>query len=101
VFAPLVLALAQEVPTPSDKGALYASISAVVVSLIGGSVAVITSARSKGDPPPARYIDPPTSHALPAAMAELYEEVVREKADLEHVAALWETRARSLGWTDS
>lgn len=97
---PIALAsLAQDAPSPTDRSALYASLSAVAVSLVGGAVAVITSSRSKTDTA-VRYVDPPTSNNLPNALADLYEETVKEKHDALRIAALWESRARDLGWRD-
>jgi hypothetical protein len=86
-----------------DLGALYASVSAVVVAMIGGTVAIITTRRNQPPPeaPPVRYLDPPSSNALPAAMAELYEHV---RDELEHRTVerdVWRQRAIRLGWDEA
>lgn len=88
------------------QGALYASVSAVVVAMIGGTVAVVTN-RNRDDHPNVRYVDPPTSNALPAAMAELYEHVKDENERLRGQleaktieAGLWERRAIQAGWDE-
>lgn len=86
--------------TSGDRSALYASVTAVLVALIGGAVAIVTSRRKDAEPPSIRYVDPPTSNALPAAMAELYEYVKDELDTMTVERDLWRQRARSLGWAD-
>lgn len=81
------------------QGALYASVSAVVVAMIGGTVAVFTS-RNRDDHPNVRYVDPPTSNALPAAMAELYEHVKDELETVKIERDVWRRRALQAGWDE-
>jgi hypothetical protein len=86
-----------------DLGALYASVSAIVVAMIGGTVAIITNRRNptQPDPQPVRYLDPPSSNALPTAMAELYEHV-RDELDQRTIERdVWRQRAIRLGWDEA
>lgn len=97
-----VLAAVAEAATGGDQGALYASVSAVMVAMIGGTVAIVTSRRNPPPPDPqsVRYVDAPTSNALPAAMAELYEHVKDELETVKIERDLWRRRAQQAGWDD-
>lgn len=100
------LAATAEAAASSDNGALYAAVSAVLVAMIGGTVAIITSGRRQtGETPAARYVDEPTSHALTQSLTDLLEDALaREKQARDAAeravrrAELWEGRARKLGW---
>lgn len=88
--------------------ALIAAVAAVIVALIGGAVAVLTARRQvPPEPPPVRYVDPPTSYALHQELTELTAEAMadaRAARDAQERAVrradLWESRARKLGWKD-
>lgn len=101
----LAMLLAGDAPvsTASDHGALYAAVSAVLVAMIGGTVAVITSTRrpaAPAEPSPVRYIDEPTSHALVQSLTDLLADSVTREQESREAAEMWEKRARKLGWKE-
>lgn len=102
------LAAAVEAPssTTGSRDALYAAAGGVLVALIGAGTAILTSrSKTPTDPPPVRYLDPPSSNALPQALAELYEDALeravkaeRELAAAERLVDLWRERALDPAW---
>jgi 1-acyl-sn-glycerol-3-phosphate acyltransferase len=93
----VALWLAAEASSSGDLAALYAGLSAVAVALIGAFVAL---RKLPPEPPVVRYVDPPTSNALPQALSELYEDAVQEKERLRIERDLWRARAVASGWTE-
>lgn len=83
-----------------DAGALYAASGAVLVALIGGAVAVITSRNKTPPEPHVRYLDPPSSLALPQALSELYEDALERAVTAERERDLWHQRALEQGWKE-
>jgi hypothetical protein len=83
-----------------DRGSLYVAVSAVVVSLVGAFVALRTNRNRVDEHPNVRYVDPPTSNALPAAMAELYEHIHDELERMTIERDLWRRRALQAGWDE-
>ena len=83
-------AVAAVAPPDPNRPALYASVSAVVVALIGGAVALLTSrqrrAREDEAPPPA----PPSP---PRELAEMLVTTIAERD-------LWRARALAAGWVE-
>lgn len=106
----VVLATEAPAATGGDSGALYASAASVVVAMIGGVVAIVTSKSKPAavEPPPARYIDPLSTHSLPQELSGLLAEALegeRKARDAQERAVrraeLWESRARAAGWTEA
>jgi hypothetical protein len=95
----LLALLAAESTGTGDRAALYGAVALVLTSLIGGGFAYLTS-RSKADPPSVRYLDPPTSNALPQALSELWELAIEERLAAEHMAEIWKQRAVDAGWQE-
>lgn len=95
------LMAAEETPaaTSGDRGSLYVAISGVAVAAIGAFAAIYTS-RGKAEPPPVRYVDPPTSYDLTREMAELYAEAEQRAALQAARAEMWEARAGQAGWSE-
>lgn len=92
VLALRLFAAATEPVSDPNSAALYAAVSAVLVALIGGVVAVLTSRNRQPEPhPPARLVDEPTTHALPRELADMLVEVIAERD-------VWKQRAVDLGW---
>lgn len=66
-----------------------AAVSVALIGAIGGlGVAVVTGVfamlkERKPEPSPVRYVEEPTSHALPAALSELYEDAVERAVKAE------------------
>jgi len=99
----LVVAAAEApAATSGDRAALYAAVSAVLVALIGGAVAILTR---RPEPPAVRYVDPPTSNALPAELADLavaerrrLDDALTEIRELRAEVDMWQDRAYQAGW---
>lgn len=93
----LLAATTDPVPDP-NSAALYAAVSAVLVALIGGVVAVLTSRYRQPDRPSARALEEPTTHALPRELADMLVEVIAERDAFKVERDVWKARAESLGW---
>lgn len=93
----LLLAATDPAPAPTDAAFLYPAVSAVLVALIGGVVTVLITFKrnspAPAEPPPARLVDEPSTHALPREMAEMIVTVIAERD-------VWRNRAIRLGWSD-
>lgn len=105
-----VIVATADATSTTDRGILYTVAGSVAVSIIGGLVAIIVSRK----PPEqhVRYLDPPSSQALPQALSELYEDALERTviAEQEAIAAraqadargaerdLWRERALTAGW---
>lgn len=91
--------LAADTAAAGGDSGLYPAVAAVVVALIGGAVAIVTS-RRREDSPSVRYVDPPSSNALPAAMSELAVDLFEENKTLRIERDLWRRRAVQAGWDE-
>lgn len=110
MVGPLLLAVAVAAETDATgnaQAAMYAAVSAVLVSLIGGAVAIYTSGRKSAPDTSVRYVDPPTSNELPRELSGLLADALEEARQArdaleraERARDLWEGRARRLGWED-
>lgn len=96
-----MFSVAAEAAASGDRAALYGAVALVLTSFIGGGFAYLTSKeRGKEQPSPVRYVDPPSSHALPQALSELYEDALERAVLAEATAATWKARAVARGWTE-
>lgn len=91
-----VLAIVETEPVSDpNAAALYAAVSAVLVALIGGVVAVLTTrVRAQVQvPPPVAMDEMASTHALPRELADMLVEVIAERD-------MWRNRAVRLGWPE-
>lgn len=91
----LIRAIVEAEPVSDpNAAALYAAVSAVLVALIGGVVAVLTTRTRAQAPPPPQVLDEmATTHALPRELADMLVEVIAERD-------VWKNRAVRLGWSE-
>lgn len=84
--------LLAQATSPDTKGALYGAVALVLTTTIGGLFAYATARATKASEPKVVYRDPPTTHALPAEMSDLFAQE-RDRLTTE-IAALNEAKER-------
>lgn len=102
--------LAEAPPSADSRGALYGAVALVLTTTIGGAFAYLT-ARTKpaSTEPTVVYRDPPTTHALPKEMADLFaaerDRLTKQIRHLEQLldreaaqTQLWMQRAYEKGY---